>query len=155
MKTIGVRIRRVRTAFACCLLVSAAMLGLLATNHADVQTCTPPPPNIISWWPAEGNANDLEGNNNGTLEGSTTFAAGEVGQAFSFNGVNGGGWGEPVNPELSASSPGESLMQRNRADTFSGLIDLWARGGRALRSTLRSPLEMATEIVSLRIPMKS
>jgi hypothetical protein len=32
-------------------------------------------------------------------------------------------------------------MQRNRADTFSALIDLWARGGRALRSNLGSLLE--------------
>ena len=39
---------------------------------------------LISWWPGEGNANDIAGANNGTLVGSVTFAPGLVGQAFSF-----------------------------------------------------------------------
>src|SRR5262249_54223827 len=41
---------------------------------------------LTSWWKAEGNANDAVGGNNGTLINGATFAAGEVGQAFSFNG---------------------------------------------------------------------
>jgi len=45
-------------------------------------------PNMISWWPAEGNANDILGGNNGTLQNGATFALGEVGQAFSFDGVD-------------------------------------------------------------------
>ncbi len=48
--------------------------------------CTPPPSGLVGWWPGNGNANDIFGGNNGTLEGNTTFAAGEVGQAFSFDG---------------------------------------------------------------------
>ncbi len=51
-------------------------------------TCTPPPPGMISWWPGEGNANDIRAENNGTLNGSPTFPAGEVGQAFGLNGTN-------------------------------------------------------------------
>ena len=50
--------------------------------------CTPPPGNMVSWWPGDGNAHDIQSQNNGTLEGGATFAAGEVGQAFSFNGSN-------------------------------------------------------------------
>ncbi len=46
-------------------------------------------PGLISWWPAEDNANDLLGLNNGTLIGGATYAAGEVGKAFSFNGISG------------------------------------------------------------------
>ena len=42
-------------------------------------------PDATSWWKAEGNANDASGGNNGTLDG-VTFAAGLVGQAFSFGG---------------------------------------------------------------------
>ena len=90
-KTKRVMVRRVRGALASCLLVSATVLGLLATNNAVAQTCTPPPPDMVSWWPGDGNANDIQGSNNGTLEGSTTFASGKIGQAFSFNGVDGGG----------------------------------------------------------------
>jgi hypothetical protein len=49
--------------------------------------CTTPPGGMISWWSAEGNANDIVGPNNGTLHGDATYAAGKVGQAFSFDGV--------------------------------------------------------------------
>lgn len=50
------------------------------------QTCADVPPNMISWWRAEGNADDAQGSFNGTLIGNVTYAAGEVGQAFSFDG---------------------------------------------------------------------
>src|SRR5438270_12952784 len=79
---------KVRGAVGSCLFISAVVLGLLSTNYAQVQTCTPPPPNMVSWWPGDGNANDIQGGNNGTLQGGATFASGKVGQAFSFDGVN-------------------------------------------------------------------
>ena len=41
---------------------------------------------MVSWWPGEGNADDIIGGNNGTLVGGVTFSPGEVGQAFRFNG---------------------------------------------------------------------
>ncbi len=47
-----------------------------------------PLPGLVAWWPGDGNANDMVGTNNGVLEGSVAFAAGEVGQAFSFDGTN-------------------------------------------------------------------
>ena len=49
--------------------------------------CTPPPSDIISWWPAEGNANDIVSGNNG-ITTNITYAIGEVGSAFNFNGSN-------------------------------------------------------------------
>jgi hypothetical protein len=51
--------------------------------------CFSPPPNLVNWWPADGNAADLIGGNNGNLSNGVTFAAGEVGAAFSFDGANG------------------------------------------------------------------
>ena len=66
-----------------------------ATNSSNaVLTVNPPPPcapvpsGLISWWPGEGNANDVAGLNNGTLINGASFGPGEVGQAFSFNGKN-------------------------------------------------------------------
>jgi hypothetical protein len=63
-----------------------------ATNSlAAVLTVNPPPPSVpapsglVGWWPAEGNANDIIGGNNGTMINGATFATGEAGQAFSFN----------------------------------------------------------------------
>ena len=48
--------------------------------------CVPAPSGLVSWWRAEGNGSDSAGANNGLLQGGVTFAAGEVGQAFSFDG---------------------------------------------------------------------
>ena len=52
-------------------------------------TCVPAPSGLVSWWRGEGNALDSADSNNGTVQGGTTFAPGEVGQAFSFNPSNG------------------------------------------------------------------
>lgn len=57
-----------------------------ASAPAPVPTCVPPPSGVISWWSAEGNANDRLGRNNAVMQGDATFSAGEVGQAFSFDG---------------------------------------------------------------------
>ena len=48
----------------------------------------PPPAGLVSWWPGDGNANDIWGGNPGTLMGGTTFGAGVVGQAFGLDGVD-------------------------------------------------------------------
>ena len=53
-----------------------------------VNNCVPPPSGIVSWWKAEGNAQDVAGGNNGTLFNGAATATGEAGQAFSFDGVN-------------------------------------------------------------------
>ena len=45
------------------------------------------PANIAAWYPGDGNTNDLQAANNGTLNGGATYANGKVGQAFSFNGT--------------------------------------------------------------------
>ena len=42
----------------------------------------------MSWWPGDGNANDIIGRNPGTLVNGATFAPGMVGQAFSLDGVD-------------------------------------------------------------------
>src|SRR5208337_1167905 len=52
--------------------------------------CLPAASGLVGWWPGEGNANDIAGTNNGTLQGgATATAAGVVGSAFSFDGTNG------------------------------------------------------------------
>ena len=52
-----------------------------------LEVCTPPPSGMVSWWPGDGNANDIQGSNHGVLHG-VTFAPGEVGPAFSFDGID-------------------------------------------------------------------
>ena len=67
-------------------IITSAVFVLTAA--ANSTNCVPPPAGLVSWWPGEGNANDIVGTNNGTLYGGVGFAYGEVGQAFSFNGTN-------------------------------------------------------------------
>ena len=59
-------------------------------SHVLAVDCDPAPSGMTSWWPGDGNANDIVGTNNGTLLGGATATnAGVVGQCFSFNGTNG------------------------------------------------------------------
>ena len=64
------------------------ILSLVAISHAGAQTCVQPPSGLVSWWPADGNAADIYGANNGTLQDGVTFAPGIVGQAFTVDGAN-------------------------------------------------------------------
>ena len=51
--------------------------------------CVRPGSGLVSWRQAEGNANDSAGSNPGQTPNGADFVAGEVGQAFSLNAVNG------------------------------------------------------------------
>lgn len=53
-----------------------------------IATCTTPPPGMIGWWPGDGNANDIQGSNNGAPQNGAIFATGKVGQGFSFPASN-------------------------------------------------------------------
>ncbi|MGI8786354.1 MAG: LamG domain-containing protein [Pyrinomonadaceae bacterium] len=78
------------------------ILGCASLAHAQdgvlIPVCTPAPVGLQAWYAADGNALDSRSRNNGTLQNGATFAAGEVGQAFSFDGT--GGVIVPDNPSL-------------------------------------------------------
>ena len=80
-------------------------------------------PGLIHWWKADGDATDSVAANNGTLVGDTTFAAGQSGQAFSFDGN-----GDAVT--VPAPNPDDHL--------FSGsfTVEAWVKTSQA------SPLQM-------------
>ena len=65
---------------------AVGLFCLLSAFQAWSADCVTPPAGLVSWWPGEGNANDIVGTNNGTLYNGVGFAPGVVGQAFSFNG---------------------------------------------------------------------
>jgi hypothetical protein len=50
----------------------------------ECQPQAPVPGGLVSWWPGEGDASDIIGSNNGTLQWNATFDAGLVGSAFKF-----------------------------------------------------------------------
>jgi hypothetical protein len=77
------------------------LLFLVALTQSGAQTCVQPPSELVSWWPAEGDAIDIVGGNNGTLQGNdVTFVPGKVGQAFHFNGAFDSYITLPNNPNL-------------------------------------------------------
>src|SRR5581483_9758366 len=67
------------------MLIAVSAFGSFAARAAS---CDPAPSGLVAWWPAEGNANDAVGTNNGALVGGASFTSGEVGQAFNFNGTS-------------------------------------------------------------------
>ena len=78
-------------------------IGAYEFEPTPVPTPISPPAGMVSWWPGDGNANDIVGGNHGALLNGATFADGIVGQAFSFDGP-----GEyvsiPDSPSLDVSS---------------------------------------------------
>lgn len=64
-------------------------LGYVTSSNAmlAIAVCAPTPPGLVGWWPAEGDATDVTGENPGVLVNGATFAPGKVGQAFSFDGI--------------------------------------------------------------------
>lgn len=62
-------------------------IAVLTVNTSP--PCAPISIAMADWWQGEGNANDSEGVNNGTLVGGVSFIPGEVGQAFLFDGSSG------------------------------------------------------------------
>src|SRR2546425_4803767 len=71
-----------RTGSMARVFLGITLLLLTFTSYADAQT------GLVSWWKAEGNANDSVDGNHGTLQNGVTFTTGKDGQAFSFDGVD-------------------------------------------------------------------
>ena len=84
---------------------------------------------MVSWWPGDGNANDIQGANNGTLENGATFASGEVGQAFSLDGVD---------DEIAITHTAALNFGHN--DSFS--IDAWLKAPNSVLGTQRAAVSL-------------
>jgi hypothetical protein len=67
---------------------TATQLVTVVDNQAPVFVSLSPPSGAVDWYHAEGNADDSVGSHHGVANGGLSYAAGQTGQAFSFNGVN-------------------------------------------------------------------
>jgi hypothetical protein len=72
--------------FVAASVAAAVLLVAAAAGDATPPCCASVPAGLVSWWPAGGTAADVIGGHDGTLLGDATFAAGRVGQGFSFDG---------------------------------------------------------------------
>ena len=74
------------------IFISLAILMVLTPGRsAQAQvdySCTQLPAGLVSWWPGDGNANDVKGTNHGTMQTGVTFSIGMAGEAFSFDGTS-------------------------------------------------------------------
>lgn len=68
-----------------CLAALTLMHSAAGWSAAD---CLLAPAGLISWWPGNGDANDIVGTNHGTPNAGADFAPGMVGDAFRFDGVD-------------------------------------------------------------------
>ena len=67
--------------------LSAGQVEVAVTNGPTGNACPFPGPE--AWWRAEGNVNDAADGHHGALAGGVAYVPGEVGQAFSFDGLTG------------------------------------------------------------------
>lgn len=69
-------------------LITTTLFSLITYQIPSPQNCVPPSAGLVAWWPGDGNANDIVGPNQGTLQNGASFASGFVGPAFSFDGMD-------------------------------------------------------------------
>ncbi len=66
--------------------IYAAAAILSAPLQVNAQ-CVPPSLGLVSWWPGDGDAIEIQDGNDGTLIGNATFGVGKVAQAFNLDGT--------------------------------------------------------------------
>ena len=69
-------------------LLLVFVISIAFFSAQSYSQCVPAPPDMRHWWPGDGNADDIIGTNDGTMQNGATFVPGLIGQGFSFDGVN-------------------------------------------------------------------
>jgi hypothetical protein len=94
-----------------------------------ISPCTPQPSGLISWWPGDGNANDVASTNHGSFV-NPSFSLGKVGQAFDFNGA-GNNVRIPASPNLDVGTGNGLTVEAwvNPADQSQRPVVEWAING--------------------------
>src|SRR5258706_7601850 len=80
----------------------AVVSSCFVFSHDSRAACVTAPSGLVSWWRGEGNAIDTVSTNNGTLSGGASFASGEIGQGFSYDGT--GEVAVPGTPSLNVTT---------------------------------------------------
>jgi hypothetical protein len=68
-------------------LIGTTGIGAPAFAGAPPPTeCTIPPNNMVGWWPGDGDADDIIGDNDGTEQNGASYDSGKVNHGFSLDG---------------------------------------------------------------------
>ena len=81
------------------------VLTVIFSPSAQTAQAAAPTSGLVAYWKFEGNANDSQGSNNGTLVGGPTFTTGKVGQALNFGGPSTSQYVSYPSLAFSATSP--------------------------------------------------
>src|SRR4051812_11016187 len=106
----------------------AGRVSLEYLEDRQLLTAVGVPDGLVSLWTADSTAADQTGLNNATLTG-VTYAVGEVGKAFSFDGLN--DWaalGDPGSLAFTASFTIEGWIKVNGPPTNSNFGSIMFRG---------------------------
>lgn len=71
------------------LLLVLSVIALTGTFAGQGNADGPPPASLVSYWLGDGNFRDIVGCNNGVPVGGVSFAPGQRGEAYSFDGSTG------------------------------------------------------------------
>jgi hypothetical protein len=106
-------------------LTSNEVAALFASRSAGkCIACVPQPSDIVSWWRAEADTNDTVNGHTATLENGTTFAGGNAGTAFQFDGVDDFiSVPDSTDYRFAAGATFECWFRGTNVAAFAGLID--------------------------------
>ncbi|HLE26504.1 MAG TPA: LamG-like jellyroll fold domain-containing protein, partial [Anaerolineales bacterium] len=94
--------------------LNSAFASAMTLTSALANPCIPPPSGMVSWWPGDGNANDIQDGNSATQTiGTPQFVAAQVSEGMKFDGAS--GFVVPNNTNLNFGTSG------------SFTLDAWAR----------------------------
>jgi hypothetical protein len=125
------------------LLIAVAVMPTRAQDDCRLSmrpcTCATPAPGMVAWWTGDDTAEDVLGGNHGTLQNGAGFTRdGEVGSAFSFDGIDdfvkvpgssrldvGAGGGFTIETWVNTSDvvAWQPLVEWNRGDAYG--VHLW------------------------------
>lgn len=111
------------------ILTCLIFVGLLASYaSASAIADAIPTAGLVSYWPADGDTNDIVGPNNGSFVAPSGFDPGYVGQAFAMNG---GYINIPDSPSLSLTGPFTltAMIKINRNDIQQAIIEKYDQPG--------------------------
>ena len=69
--------------YHCAAHCGSGMVGIVQVTAS----CTPPPADMVVWFPGDGSGRDIQGGRSGTPQGNVTFVPGKVAEAFSLDGL--------------------------------------------------------------------
>lgn len=105
-----------------CVSIILAFVCIFFVAVGASAACLAPPSGMLSWWPGDGDTQDIIGPNDGWLQNGASFMPGKVDQAFSFDGVDDlvGAWGAgigdlqqlTIDAWVKHNSPAPRMIQR-------------------------------------------